>query len=133
MCILRGFLESDVFALYAGPISASHHNRQNPYVRRGNDAPGQPWRVPNRTFPGTWKPASNAGFHTICFSQDSQAPIHVTPRVGQYTPSTDVRPPDSRGGPLKVDVDLVPVPVTVTDQTIWYLDSKKTVSTSLIR
>jgi len=27
----------------------------------------------------------------------------------------------------------VPVPVTVTDQTIWYLDSKKTVSTSLIR
>src|SRR5258707_10117124 len=63
MCILRGFLESDVFALYAGPISASHHNRQSPYVRRGNDAPGQPWRIPNRTFPGAWKPASNAGSH----------------------------------------------------------------------
>src|SRR6266851_4136350 len=24
---------------------------------------GQPWRIPNRTFPGAWKPASNAGSH----------------------------------------------------------------------
>src|SRR6267378_2862937 len=53
---------------------------------------------------------------SICFSQDHQTPIHVMPRVGEHTPSTAVRPPDSRGGPLKVDVDLVPVPVTVTDQ-----------------
>jgi hypothetical protein len=30
-------------------MAASHQNGQNPQVRCGNDAPGQPWRVPNRT------------------------------------------------------------------------------------
>ncbi len=52
---------------------------------------------------------------SICFCQDGQGNVHVEPRVVQHSPSTDVRPPDSSGTPLKVDVDLVLVPVTVTD------------------
>ena len=53
---------------------------------------------------------------SICFCQDDQGNVRVAPRVVQHSPSTDVRPPDSTGSPLKVDVNLVLVPVTVTDQ-----------------
>src|SRR5262249_1962178 len=63
VCILRGLLESDVFAREACPMATSHQNGQNPQVRYGNDAPGQPCRDPNWTSPGAWKPASNAGSH----------------------------------------------------------------------
>ena len=44
------FFASDVFALGQCPMAASHQNGQNPEVRCANDAPGQPWSVPNRTF-----------------------------------------------------------------------------------
>ena len=52
----------------------------------------------------------------ICFGQDDQTNVHVAPRAIQHSPPADARSLDSKTGPLKVDVDLVLVPVTVTDQ-----------------
>ncbi len=53
---------------------------------------------------------------SVCFCQEDQTNVHVAPRVVEHSPSTDARALDSKSGPVKVDVDLVLVPVTVTDQ-----------------
>jgi Ca-activated chloride channel family protein len=53
----------------------------------------------------------------ICLGQGDQTGVHVLPRVLQESPSTKLgSPEDGKPGPLKVDVDLVLVPVTVADQ-----------------
>jgi Ca-activated chloride channel homolog len=51
-----------------------------------------------------------------CFSQDDHTNVHVAPRGGKESLTSDDRSPDRKNGPVKVDVDLVLVPVTVTDQ-----------------
>jgi Ca-activated chloride channel family protein len=51
-----------------------------------------------------------------CFSQDNHANLHVAPRGGEQTLTSNGLAPDRKNGAVKVDVDLVLVPVTVTDQ-----------------
>jgi hypothetical protein len=49
----------------------------------------------------------------VCFSRDDQTNIHVAPRgSGQCLRSDDLSP-ETKNGPIKVDVDLVLVPVPV--------------------
>jgi Ca-activated chloride channel family protein len=53
----------------------------------------------------------------ICLGQADQTSVHVVPRVLQGSPSTKLGSSgEDKPGPVKVDVDLVLVPVTVTDQ-----------------
>jgi Ca-activated chloride channel family protein len=51
-----------------------------------------------------------------CFAQDDGAKLHVAPRGGEQSLTSDDRSADRKNGPVKVDVDLVLVPATVTDQ-----------------
>jgi Ca-activated chloride channel homolog len=52
----------------------------------------------------------------ICFGHHNQTNVQGAPRVAKHSPSNDVAPADGSGGAIKVGVDLVLVPVTVTDQ-----------------
>jgi Ca-activated chloride channel family protein len=51
-----------------------------------------------------------------CFAQDDGAKLQVAPRRGEQSLTSDDRSADRKNGPVKVDVDLVLVPVAVTDQ-----------------
>jgi len=52
----------------------------------------------------------------ICFGHHNQTIVQGAPRVVEHSPSNEVAPADGNGGAVKVGVDLVLVPVTVTDQ-----------------
>jgi Ca-activated chloride channel homolog len=52
---------------------------------------------------------------SVCFSQNDQTTVRVAPPVVDHSSSSNVLPANS-GSPVKVDVDLVLVPVTVTDR-----------------
>ncbi len=52
----------------------------------------------------------------ICFSHNSLTIVQGAPRVVEHSPSNEVVPANGSGGAVKVGVDLVLVPVTVTDQ-----------------
>jgi Ca-activated chloride channel homolog len=52
----------------------------------------------------------------ICFGRNSRTIVQGAPRVVEHSPSNEVAPADGGNGAVKVGVDLVLVPVTVTDQ-----------------
>jgi len=52
----------------------------------------------------------------ICFGHNSQTIVQGAPRVVEHSRSNEVVPADGGRGAVKVGVDLVLVPVTVTDQ-----------------
>jgi len=53
----------------------------------------------------------------ICFGHNTQTIVQGAPRVVERFSSNEVAPSDGDGGSVKVGVDLVLVPVTVTDQS----------------
>ncbi|HZW93253.1 MAG TPA: VWA domain-containing protein [Candidatus Eremiobacteraceae bacterium] len=52
----------------------------------------------------------------ICFGHNNLRIVEGAPRVIEHSASTDLAPADGSGGTVKVGVDLVLVPVTVTDR-----------------
>ena len=52
----------------------------------------------------------------ICFGHNNLTNVEGAPSVVEHSPSNEVAPADGSGGAVKVGVDLVLVPVTVTDQ-----------------
>jgi len=52
---------------------------------------------------------------SVCFSQENLADIHIERQVIQNSPS-NISPLSGKASPVKVDVDLMLVPVTVTDR-----------------